>query len=308
MGFWGELYPTRNHVGMIHHFLGLFEFGSETGGHPIADGRKMEVDKFSELHAEIRSEFGGDSRYFHLPDLAGKALIGRWSKDDPGLRWTVAVNWLICAKDAWLSGRTPCIGMMRPILGDSVPPGWLVADGRMLPVEEYEELSAIIGKRFGGNGRTEFALPDMRGRTPVGIGNGVKLGDRIGTVDPDDRSADGAIAGLGLSFWIVGAGIPASYDHQDYFGMESPTLGELVIMASASGHAMEEWFMLDGATLPLVGKMDGYSTPQKINEGVEDVLHNEFGGVPGETVRLPDAGGKMLVGMKERGGRFVTLT
>lgn len=50
------------------------------------------------------------------------------------------------------------------------PRGWALCDGAMLTVQQNQALFALLGINFGGNGQTTFALPDLRGRTPVGYG------------------------------------------------------------------------------------------------------------------------------------------
>lgn len=56
----------------------------------------------------------------------------------------------------------------------AVPPaGWHNCDGTILPVGSYQALFALIGAVYGGNGSSTFALPDLRGRVPVGQGTGV---------------------------------------------------------------------------------------------------------------------------------------
>jgi len=51
-----------------------------------------------------------------------------------------------------------------------VPKGFALCDGQLLPVISYQALFSLLGTRYGGNGTTNFALPDIRGRTPVGAG------------------------------------------------------------------------------------------------------------------------------------------
>ncbi len=50
--------------------------------------------------------------------------------------------------------------------------GFATCDGRLLPVQQYAALFALIGATYGGDGVTNFALPDLRGRVPIGIGQG----------------------------------------------------------------------------------------------------------------------------------------
>lgn len=56
------------------------------------------------------------------------------------------------------------------------PAGWLLCDGSTLNVSEYPELAAVLGSLYGGDGTTTFALPDLRGRFPLGVGNGTASG------------------------------------------------------------------------------------------------------------------------------------
>jgi microcystin-dependent protein len=54
--------------------------------------------------------------------------------------------------------------------GRGCPTGYVPADGRLLPLNTYQALFSLIGVTFGGDGRTNFAVPDLRGREPVGVG------------------------------------------------------------------------------------------------------------------------------------------
>lgn len=55
------------------------------------------------------------------------------------------------------------------------PPGWMFCQGQLLPINQYQALYALLGTTYGGDGRTNFALPDLRGRVPVGVGQGPAL-------------------------------------------------------------------------------------------------------------------------------------
>ena len=52
------------------------------------------------------------------------------------------------------------------------PRGWAACDGRLIAISAQAALYSLLGTMYGGDGRTTFALPDLRGRTPVGIGRG----------------------------------------------------------------------------------------------------------------------------------------
>lgn len=66
------------------------------------------------------------------------------------------------------------------------PRGWANADGQLLPIAQYSALFSLYGTTYGGDGRSTFGLPDLRGRVPMHVGNGpqlssYRLGQRGGT-------------------------------------------------------------------------------------------------------------------------------
>ncbi|MBL4709537.1 MAG: phage tail protein [Flavobacteriales bacterium] len=70
-------------------------------------------------------------------------------------------------------------GEIRMFGGDYAPHFWAFCDGTLLPIASNTALFSIIGITYGGDGRTTFALPDMRGRAPVHQGSGPGLSRRI---------------------------------------------------------------------------------------------------------------------------------
>ena len=60
------------------------------------------------------------------------------------------------------------------------PKGWATCDGQLLPINQNQALFALLGTTYGGNGQTTFALPDLRGRTPIHEGSGRNLGEEAG--------------------------------------------------------------------------------------------------------------------------------
>jgi len=55
------------------------------------------------------------------------------------------------------------------------PYGWAQCNGQLLPIAEYQALYSLIGTTYGGDGQSSFGVPDLRGRTPIGVGNGAGL-------------------------------------------------------------------------------------------------------------------------------------
>ncbi len=60
------------------------------------------------------------------------------------------------------------------------PKGWAQCNGQLLPINQNQALFSLLGTTFGGDGRVNFALPDLRARTPIHVGSGHTLGERGG--------------------------------------------------------------------------------------------------------------------------------
>ena len=78
------------------------------------------------------------------------------------------------------------LGEVKIFAGNFTPRDWAPCDGRLIPISQNTALFSLLGTTYGGNGRTNFALPDLRGRVPIGQGRGEGLtphniGQRGGT-------------------------------------------------------------------------------------------------------------------------------
>lgn len=105
----------------------------------------------------------------------------------------------------------PFIGEIRAFGFERVPQGWAACDGRMLSIAQNPVLYELLGQRYGGDGISEFALPDLRGRTPIGWGQAtnemtLKLGTRAG----DEATALTAAQVPSHSHGLQAASAPAS--------------------------------------------------------------------------------------------------
>lgn len=60
------------------------------------------------------------------------------------------------------------------------PKGWALCNGQLLPINQNQGLFSLLGTTFGGDGRVNFALPDLRGRVPIHVGSAHTLGERGG--------------------------------------------------------------------------------------------------------------------------------
>ena len=86
----------------------------------------------------------------------------------------------------------PLLGEISMFAGNFAPRGWAFCDGQLLPISSNQALFSLLGTTYGGDGRTTFALPDLRGRTPIGsrrgpglsnYGEGMRGGQEVHVLD-----------------------------------------------------------------------------------------------------------------------------
>ena len=65
----------------------------------------------------------------------------------------------------------PFLAEIRIVGFNFAPRGWAFCDGQILPINQNQSLYSLLGTTYGGDGRTSFALPDLRGRTPIHVGS-----------------------------------------------------------------------------------------------------------------------------------------
>lgn len=70
---------------------------------------------------------------------------------------------------------TPILGCIFIFGGNFAPRGYMLCQGQLLSIQQNAALFSLLGTTYGGNGTTNFQLPDLRGRAPIGTGNGPGL-------------------------------------------------------------------------------------------------------------------------------------
>ncbi len=74
----------------------------------------------------------------------------------------------------------PFLAEIRIVGFNFAPRGWALCDGQILPISQNQSLFSLLGTTYGGDGRTSFGLPDLRGRTPIHVGDGHQQGQKSG--------------------------------------------------------------------------------------------------------------------------------
>jgi microcystin-dependent protein len=74
----------------------------------------------------------------------------------------------------------PFLSEIRIMSFGFAPRGWALCNGQLLPINQNQALFSLLGTTFGGDGRVNFALPNLQGNAPIHVGNGHTLGERGG--------------------------------------------------------------------------------------------------------------------------------
>lgn len=75
---------------------------------------------------------------------------------------------------------TPYLGEVKIVSFNFAPKGWAMCNGQSMPINQNQALFSILGTTYGGDGRNTFALPNLQGRVPVYVGQGITLGESSG--------------------------------------------------------------------------------------------------------------------------------
>jgi microcystin-dependent protein len=173
-------------AGMVVPFAGSVV----PSGWVACDGSFFTQAQYPQLFALFGNAFGWlTTTEVTLPRLTDNVVIGAGAPYAPGWPVTtvgtmigggplqgVCLNYLICFNGVWPnaapSASVPVqqgfIGQIIAYAGNDAPPGWLFCDGSLLAIETYMTLFALIGNIYGGDGETNFAAPDLRGKVIVG--------------------------------------------------------------------------------------------------------------------------------------------
>ena len=230
---------------------------------------------------------------------------------------SAAINYVVPLEGIYPSQSGGVVTTSAPMLGfvyataSSYHPNWARAAGQLLPISENEALFSLVGTTYGGDGVTTFALPDLRGRAPIGVGTGPGLSQQL----------LGQIGGTEDSTLTVGQ-MPSHHHAIDPPGFFTgntgnnqpqptmqPTLALHPVIAlqgifpsrNGTGGAIDE---------PLLGQIDlfagdfapggwafcnGQLLPINQNQALFSILGTTYGGDGRVTFALPDLRGRIAV-------------
>ncbi|MFZ1126396.1 MAG: tail fiber protein [Candidatus Baltobacteraceae bacterium] len=154
--------PNANVPSAFVNEVRMFGFNAAPLGWDSCDGRLLRIAQNPALFSLIGNTYGGDGiTNFALPDLRG--MVAPFNKP---LTLNIALNAAFPQNGGPVDGRSlpmPYIGEVRMFGSNLVPLGWSPCDGRLLSLDPYQSLFSLLGTTFGGDGKTGFAVPDLRG-------------------------------------------------------------------------------------------------------------------------------------------------
>lgn len=142
------------YTGQINFFPYATMFSEFENNWLPCDGRMLNIASNSSLFSRIGNKFGGDGRInFALPNLPGGG-------DHYGF-----CKYYICL--GGMREKNSYLGQIDFYPYANPDPDWMACDGKMLNIASHQELFSLIGNKFGGDGESNFALPDLRGAEPL---------------------------------------------------------------------------------------------------------------------------------------------
>src|SRR4051794_2402698 len=186
----------------------------------------------------------------------------------------------------------PYVGEIKAIPFDYLPRGWAFCEGQLLPINQNQVLFALLGTMYGGNGVTTFGLPDLRGRVPIGAGQGPGLpayaiGEQVTTV-PSSLTSDmlpphSHTLPSGWSSGTTGRGAPAD-NRQPALALDFRISANGEIMIVPWSYATTGWTRCDGRLLSSASHALLFQN-----------IGTTFGG-DATNFALPDLRGRVVVG------------
>lgn len=164
--------------------------GSGNGSDPTVDELVQKVAALEQEAAQLRADLQTQAALLsaHEADPDAHPLP---TEETPwlGMNWCIALQGIFPSRSLQMPGEPgtemssdPFIGTLGLFAGTYAPRGWALCDGQTLQIAQHATLFSLLGTVYGGDGRTTFALPDLRGRVPMHAGDGpngtVRLGER----------------------------------------------------------------------------------------------------------------------------------
>jgi microcystin-dependent protein len=253
-------------------------------------------------------------RFEALEDRSMMAVTDSAGGNQPheNMQSYIALNYVIATEGIFPSqnlGAEQLIGAVEMFAGTFAPVGYAFCDGSLLPIAQYTALFTIIGTTYGGDGQTTFALPDLRGRVPVGAGQGTGLSNyALGQVSGVEMVTLSSSNLANHTHTVTGSATPTeATGGSQPFENRQPTLALTPVIALQGIFPSRNLSREDmlGSVHWFAGNFAprGYAIaagqllPINQNTALFSLLGTMYGGNGQTTFALPDLRGRMAVGI-----------
>jgi microcystin-dependent protein len=155
---------------------------------------------------------------------------------------------------------TPFLGEVKMISFNFPPKGWAFCNGQLLPINQNQALFSILGTTYGGNGQTNFALPNLQGRVPIHMGNGFVEGQVGGaenvTLNISQIGHGHPVKAAATATTNTAAGnFPAAASNNDYGTTADTTMNPAIVSNAGGGqpHSNLQPFLVINYVIALQG-------------------------------------------------------
>ena len=186
------------------------------------------------------------------------------------------------------AAQEPFLGEIRWVAFTFAPKGWALCDGQILSIAQNQALFALLGKTYGGNGQTTFALPDMRGRVSLHAGTGPGLTTRVAGEAGGQESVTLTIAAMPSHSHSV-----ASHAHAiPSLAVDVRASGAAATSASPAGNVLATATLESGggAQKKLTEIYNGGAANVSLAPGSATTAAGETGGGSGSTIATGGGG------------------
>jgi microcystin-dependent protein len=314
-------------LGFVYAFAGNYAPGNSL----LLQGQTLPIASYAAQFSILGTSFGGNGvSTFALPDLANTAIVGTGTGprlspevlgqtsgsatvslslaqspaggDQPfaNTQPSLALTPMICVSGEFPSESAPAgsatfIGQVAYFEGSVTPAGWLPCDGRLLSTSSNTALFSILGTTYGGDGKTDFALPDLRGRVAVGADTDHPLGTTWGEASttltqanlPAPTGTDAPVnndqPSIALNYLVLLSGVFSTNGSGAGLDQNSPIVGQIV--AFAGNFAPGGYALCNGSLIPIA-----------TDPALFSILGTQYGGNGTTNFALPDLRGRTLVG------------
>lgn len=320
------VFPSQNSLNNTGSpYLGQIMLHSSNrvpSGWALCDGSLMNLSQNTALFSVLGTTYGGNgTTNFALPDLRARVPMGvgaisnatppalvegtsvvplvssiGWGATSQGQVQALGVNYLIAINGAFpmqggsMNTSGALLGQLMLFAGATAPMGWAFCDGSLLNVATNTALFNLLGTTYGGNGTTNFALPDLRARVPMGAGTlsdpvlPPQTPNQVALITALNRgaTAQGQAGVQGIDFYIAHAGVfPASGGSPNSSG---PFIGQLMLFAG--NFAPAGWTIAHGGLLNIAS-----------NTSLFSLMNTTYGGNGSTDFALPDLRARLPMGV-----------